>query len=235
MHAARLADVPVLLRGEAGPIKAWIDKLQSPRLALALVIISVGTGLFGAAMGIWRAPLQAVFTAIKFPLIIFLTTLGTALLNGMLAPLLGLNLRFSQSLAAVLMSFTIFALVLGSFSPLMFFMIWNTPAFEPGVSAIPYYFVQLAQVAIIAFAGVAAHVRLWQLLQRLSGSKAVAKKILFAWLAVNLFLGSQLCWILRPLIGSPGLPTQFLRPDAFQGNFYETVFRATVALFSKNQ
>src|SRR5688500_10446402 len=170
--SSSLADVPVLLRGEAEPIKGWIEELQTPRAALAVFIITLGTGLFGAAMGLWRAPLQAVFTAIKFPLIIFLTTLGTALLNGMLAPLLGLNLRFSQSIAAVLMSFTIFALVLGSFSPLMFFMIWNTPAFEPGASAIPYYIVQLAQVVIIAFAGVAAHVRLWQLLQRLSGSKA---------------------------------------------------------------
>lgn len=218
------ADVPVLLRGEAAPIRQWLDKLSSPRLATAVGVIIVGTGLFGAAMGLWRAPLQALFTAIKFPLIIFLTTLGTALLNGMLAPLLGLNLRFSQSLAAVLMSFTIFALIVGSFSPLMLFLVWNTPPYEPGASVVPYRCVQLAQVIIIAFAGIAANIRLLQLLQNLSGSKAVARKILWAWLAANLFLGSQLCWILRPLIGSPGLPTQFLRPDAFKGNFYETVF-----------
>src|SRR5687767_7151144 len=109
-----LAEVPVLLRGEAAPIKRWIDELSNARLGMALLIIVAGTGLFGAAMGIWRAPLQALYTAIKFPLIIFLTTLGTALLNGMLAPLLGLNLRLSQSLAAVLMSFTIFALIVGS-------------------------------------------------------------------------------------------------------------------------
>jgi hypothetical protein len=168
-------------------------------------------------------------------MIIFLTTLGTALLNGMLAPLLGLNLRLSQSLAAVLMSFTIFALIVGSFSPVMLFLIWNTPPYQPGTSTVPYNFVQLAQVAIIAFAGIAANIRLLQLLGALSGSKAVARKILFAWLAANLFLGSQLCWILRPLIGSPGLPTQFLRPDAFNGNFYETVFGAARAVFSSGQ
>lgn len=233
--SSSLADVPVLLRGEAEPIKGWIEELQTPRAALAVFIITLGTGLFGAAMGLWRAPLQALYTAIKFPLIIFLTTLGTALLNGMLAPLLGLNLRFFQSLAAVVMSFTIFALVLGSFSPLMLFLLWNTPPYESGASTIPYVCIQLAQVGIVAFAGIVAHVRLLQLLERLSGNKAVAKRILFAWLGTNLFLGSQLCWILRPLIGSPGLPTQFLRPDAFQGNFYETVFRAFGAIFSSNQ
>jgi len=229
---ATLAELPVLLRGEPQPITTWIRELGSARTAVALLVIVMGTGVFGAAMGLWRAPLQALYTAIKFPLIIFLTTLGTALLNGMLAPLLGLNLRFAQSLAAVLMSFTIFGLILGSFSPLMLFLIWNMPPFEPGGSIVPYRLVQLAQVAIIAFAGVAAHIRLLQLLTNLAGSKAVARKILFAWLAANLFLGSQLCWILRPLIGSPGLPTQFLRADAFKGNFYETVFYAVGTVLS---
>lgn len=186
-------------------------------------------------MGVWRAPRQALFTALKFPLIIFLTTLGTALLNGMLAPLLGLNLRFAQSFAAVLMSFTIFALIVGSFSPLMLFLVWNTAPYQAGASTVPYRFMQLAQVSIIAFAGIAAHIRLLQLLANLGGGKAVARKILFAWLAANLFLGSQLCWVLRPLIGSPGLPTQFLRPDAFKGNFYETVFDAIAIVFSTKQ
>ena len=78
----------MLLRGEPERIKHWIEKFTGARLGMALLIIVAGTGAFGAAMGFWRAPLQAVFTAIKFPLIIFLTTLGTALLNGMLAPLL---------------------------------------------------------------------------------------------------------------------------------------------------
>src|SRR5689334_4674151 len=94
--SATLGDLPVLLRGEPEPIKRWIDQFATPRTGLALLMIAVGTGMFGAAMGLWRAPRQAVFTAIKFPLIILLTTLGTALLNGMLAPLLGLNLRFTQ-------------------------------------------------------------------------------------------------------------------------------------------
>src|SRR5206468_3138623 len=155
------------------------------------------------------------------PLLILLTTLGTALLNGMLAPLLGLNIRFSQSLLAVLLSFTIFAMIVGSFSPLMFFLIWNTPPMQSAQTATAYRSVLLVQVAIIAFAGIAANVRLLQLLEHLSGKRSVAFKILFAWLAANLFLGSQLCWIMRPFIGSPGLPVQFLRPDAFLGSFYD--------------
>src|SRR5207247_11125876 len=137
---------------------------------------------------------------------------------------------FRQALMLVLMSFTISAAILGSFAPIVFFIVWNTPSLAGQVEVLwaTYNFVQLTQVVIIAFAGVAANVRLFRLLQSLSGSSRVARKILFAWLVGNLFLGSQLCWILRPFIGSPVLPVEFLRPTAFQGNFYETVFRARV-------
>ncbi len=226
-------EVPLLLRGEAGPITRWIEQNSAARLCLSVLVIFIGAGMFGTVMGCWRAPVQAIYTGIKFPLVILLTTLGTALLNGMLAPLLGLNIRLSQALQAVLMSFTIFALIVGSFSPLILFLIWNAPPLGADTTRDAYRFIQLAQVGVIAFAGLAANLRLFQLLQRLSGSRAVAKKILVAWLSANLFLGSQLCWILRPFIGSPNLPLQFLRPDAFRGNFYETVWFAASALFAE--
>jgi hypothetical protein len=220
--------VPTLLRGEPEPITRWTEQWERGRVLLYVAVIFVGAGLYGAAMGWWRSPLQSFYTAVKFPLIILLTTCGNALLNGMLAPLLGLDLRFRQSLLAILMSFTIAAAILGSFSPLMFFMVWNTPPMSADVekNSIAYTVIQLTQVAVIAFAGVAANLRLGQLLRRLGGSARVARRVLFAWLAGNLFLGSQLCWILRPFIGSPHLPVEFLRPNAFQGNFYEIVFRA---------
>ena len=85
-------------------------------------------------------------------------------------------------------------------------------------------------VAVIAFAGVAANARLFQLLQRLGGRAATAWRLLFAWLAINLMLGSQLSWNLRPFIGSPGLPVQFLRPDPFDGNFFLTMWRILLRL-----
>lgn len=194
-------------------------------MALYVLVIVVGTGFYGAAMGYWRAPEQALFTAIKFPLIILLTTLGTGLLNGMLAPLLGLSINFRQSLQAVLMSFMISGAILGSFSPVVFFVIWNSPSMSAYASR-PYSTIMLLHVALITFAGVAANLRLGQLLQRLSGSVAISRRVLFAWLAVNFLLGSQLSWILRPFIGSPNLPVEFLRKNAFDGNFYEAVFNA---------
>ena len=227
-NAAGLRQIPVLLRGEPDAINEWIQRWDVRRVLISVAVILLGAALFGAAVGCWRSPLQALYAALKFPLIILLTTVGNALLNAMLAPLLGLNLGFRQSLLAILMSFTIAAAILGAFSPVIFFMVWNTPLLtqEAAASASSHSFILLLEVILIAFAGVAANLRLLQLLRRLSGRAGIAHKILLAWLSGNLLLGSQLSWVLRPFIGSPWLPVEFLRDNAFQGNFYETVFRS---------
>ena len=225
--------IPALLRGEPDALKEWVEQTQPRGLGFCVGVIFIGAGLFGFAMGWWRSPLQAGYTALKFPLIIMLTTVGNGLLNAMLAPLLGLNIPFRQSLLALLISFTIAAVILCGFSPLIFFLIWNAPPLSAGAeqSWDAYSFIQLALVIVIAFAGIAANLRLIQLLNRLSGSVTISRRVLFAWLAGNLLLGSQLTWILRPFIGSPALPVEFLRDTAFQGNFFETLFLAATRLF----
>ena len=225
--SASLCEVPVLLRGEAKPIRGWMEQWSAPRMGLCLAVVIVGTGAFGAALGSWRAPEQALYTAIKLPLILLLTALGNGLLNAMLAPLLGLNISARQSLLAVLLSFTIVAAILGAFSPLLYFTVWNTPPLSAGAGSAysTHSLILVIETLMIAFAGVAANVRLVQLLRELSGSRAVARKVLVAWLAGNLFLGSQLAWILRPFVGSPDLPLQFLRPNAFDGTFYEALWQ----------
>ena len=229
-----LIEISVLLRGEPERIAAWAGQWSARRLALPVIVIIVGAGLYGAAMGWWRDPQQAFYVAIKFPLIILLTTVGNALLNAMLAPLLGLNIPFRQSFSAILMSFVIAAAILGAFSPLLAFLVWNAPPMSPeAVSGATYSFIKLTNVAAIAFAGAVGNARLFQLLTRLGGRRAVAFRVLFAWLAGNLFLGSQLSWILRPFIGSPSLPVEFFRTTALRGNFYENVFHSFLQILQQ--
>lgn len=222
-----------LLRGDANTLAGWSANFDSRRLVTHITVIVLGAGLYGAAMGWWRDPWQALFVAIKFPLILLLTALGNALLNAMLAPLLGLNINFRQSLLAILMSFAVIAAILGAFAPMAGFLVWNAPPMTPDVkSSATYGFIKLVHVIVIAFAGIAGNARLFQLLTRLAGRERIAQRVLFAWLAVNLFLGSQLTWIARPFIGAPQLPVVFLRDTAFQGNFYENVFSTVQRLFS---
>ena len=226
------AEIATLLRGESEAISGWSEQWNPPRLLLHLTVIVLGAGCYGAAMGWWRDPQQALFVAINCPLIILLTMLGNALINAMLAPLLGLNIPFRQSFSAILMSHTIAAAILGAFSPLMAFLTWNAPLMTTQAISLPAYnLIKLAHVAVITFAGTMGNVRLLQLLVRLGGSRDVAFRVLFAWLAGNLFLGSQLSWILRPFIGSPTLPVQFFRDGALHGNFYENVLSSILHVF----
>ena len=226
--------IPTLLRGEAEPILASMPRPGAARSLPHGGVIVAGTAAFGAGVGVWRDPMQAVYTAIKFPLIVMLTALGNGLLNGMLAPLLGVNITFRQSLLAIFMSFTIAAAVLGACSPLMYFVIWNAPPFAAPTDAttvMTHHFVFVTLAAAMAGAGIAGNVRLLQLLRHMSGSDASARRTLFAWLAGNLLLGSQLAWILRPFVGAPFLPVEFLRKTAFEGNFFEALLNHARHLF----
>lgn len=222
-----------LLRGEVGALTARTAHWCLAHFSRDVTLIVIGAGAFGAALGCWRDPWQALYAGLKLPCIMLLTATANALLNGMLAPLLGLRIAFRQSFLAILASFALAAAILGAFSPLAAFVIWNAPPLTAGANnSTTHAGILLLLVAVIAFAGIAANVRLLQLLRALAGGRGGAWRVLFAWLAANLFFGSQLSWILRPFIGSPHLPVEFLREEALKGNFYESVFHSAVRLFN---
>ena len=219
----------ILLRGE-------VDArcLEKPHVRWFIgygVAIVLGSSVYGATIGLWRSPLQSIFTAIKFPLLIFLTCIGNGAVNGMLAQVLGSGLSFRQTAFAILMSFAVASLILGGFSPITLFILYNAPPLGSERAIVGHSVMLLIHVFVIAFAGVIAHRRLLGLLQKVSGHDRTARAVLFSWLAGNLFLGAQLAWNLRPFIGSPKLAVQFLRDDPLRGNFYEAVWRAFRHLF----
>lgn len=225
-----LDDLKALLRGDTDQIASRLKAPGIPAFARYCAVILVGSALYGSTVGVWRAPLQSLYTAIKFPLLIFLTCAGNAVLNGMLAQLLGSGLSFKQTSLAILMSFAIAAMILAGFSPISIFVWFNAPPLGSTNEILGHSTMLLSHVAAIAFAGVMANQRLFGLLCKVS-SNATARAVLFSWLAGNLFLGAQLAWNLRPFIGAPLLPVQFLRDDPLRGNFYEAVWRAVQILF----
>ena len=210
-------------RGLEKPNLSWF-------IAYGLAIV-VGSSAYGATIGLWRAPLQSVFTAIKFPLLIFLTCIGNGAVNGMLAQVLGSGLSFRQTAFAILMSFALASLILGGFSPITLFVLYNAPPLGSEHAVVGHSVMLLIHVFVIACAGIVANRRLFGLLQNVRGHDHTARAVLFSWLAGNLFLGAQLAWTLRPFIGSPTLAIQFLRDDPLHGNFYEAVWRALRHLF----
>jgi hypothetical protein len=227
-----LQELLALCRGET-VISAELLRHSERRWWLICgVTIVVGCALFGFVIGWWRAPLQGLYTALKMPLLIFLTCGANALLNGLLAQVLGAGLTFRQSSLALLMSFTIAALVLAALSPVVVLLIGNAPPLSSQGNVAGHSTVLLSTVLFIAYAGAIAVRRLFGLLLAVCSTPAVARQLFWSWLAGNLFLGAQLSWVLRPFIGSPGLPVQFLRDDPMRGNFYESVGRALLHLLS---
>lgn len=57
-----------------------------------------------------------------------------------------------------------------------------------------------------------------------------AKRVIQTWTCVFALVGAQMSWVLRPFIGNPELPFQFLRPR--ESNFFEAVLRTLSNLFS---
>jgi hypothetical protein len=216
----------VNLRPLIQPAADWLDDCRPKRAVDVALTACAGLMLYGFTVGFWRSPLMGVYVALKFPLLIFLTLSCNALLNGLLGTLLGTRLGFRQSWFALLSSFALAALILGSLAPVTFLLAWNTPPPDsPGaVSSHAAYL--LTHTLLIAFAGISANVHLHRLLGHHAPTPLAAKATLFAWLAGNGFLGAQFSWILRPFFGSPSLEVAFLRPHPLRGNFYESVWRS---------
>lgn len=208
------------------PAPDWLDSASPRRVAQVALIAGLGFALYGFTIGFWRAPLMGAYVAIKFPLLIVLTLASNGLLNGLLGLLLGSGLGFRQSLLALLSSFALAALILASLAPVTFFLAWNAPApSEPGAAHAHAAYL-LTHTLLIGFAGIAANLHLHRQLLAKAPTRIAATSTLLAWLTGNAFLGAQFSWILRPFFGTPRLEVQFLRPNPFEGNFYETVWNA---------
>jgi hypothetical protein len=235
MSVSRPVRLEALLRGETGELQRWLSQPDLLRIVWAVTLIVAGAGLFGAVVGGWRSELQAAYSALKLPLILLITAAGNTALNGLLAPLLGIDLKLRQSFLAVLMSFVLAAVILASLAPVLAFLVWNLPnaTSPPESQRHAFALLQVAAVGAVAIAGVAANLRLYQGLRELAGSVAPARRLLIAWLATNLLLGAQLSWIARPFFGQPDLEVVFLRDDAFRSNFFEALaynFRQLLSL-----
>lgn len=214
-----------LLRGDTDRIGALVSSKSFAWTFQCSLVIAIGSGAYGLTVGLWRSPTQSLFTGIKIPLLIFLTGAGNAVLNGMLAQLLGSGLSFRQTSVAILSSFAAASSLLAALSPIALFLLLNTPPLAAVNAMTGHSVMLLTHVFFIAYAGIAANRLLLRLLQKVS-APASARRVLSGWLAGNFLLGSQLAWVLRPFIGSPGLAVEFLRPDPLRGNFYEAVGRA---------
>ena len=62
-----LRSAPELLRARAEVVDQWLAEARAKTAMYCFLFIVVGAGAYGAAMGSWRSPTQAIYTGLKLP------------------------------------------------------------------------------------------------------------------------------------------------------------------------
>lgn len=219
-----------LCREESGLAQRWIAGKTRGDGLRALGVLCVFAAIYGASIGAWRAPQLALFVAIKLPLLL----VGTALVDGLLLALVarrfGFELSLPASLRAVLSGFALASLVLAGFAPVVLLFDLSLPAPGSQAASFAHAALGLLHVAALGFAGSVAVLRQRRWLQAWCVDPRAAARVVGVWLLINLLVGAQLSWVLRPWFGTPGMEVQFLRDDPFRGTFYESLFLMFVQL-----
>jgi hypothetical protein len=201
---------------------------------LAIGTILVGAGAYGVAFGIWRAPEQALYSAIKLPALLLSVALCTVGLGGMLAMLLRSRLSLGQTAVCMLLSFAVTSAVLGALAPVSIAFDLLVPPADPArlAASLPVgRALLLLHTTVLAGAGVTGVLRLRLLLARLGLDHSVARRLLVSWISAQFLVGSQLCWLFRPFFGEPDVRVRFFAEHALRGSFFDAVARLMGSTF----
>jgi hypothetical protein len=202
----------------------WVTRqLDSRRAILRLVAYLVVFGLlYGAAMGTFRAlaaqshwALQMLYSAVKVPLLLMATFVISLPSFYVINSLFGLRRDFAWAVRSLVAAQAGLAIVLASLAPLT--LAWYA-------SSAVYQYALLFNGAMFAVASFAAQRLVRGYYRPLIAADRRHGQLLWCWLAVYTAVAIQMAWLLRPFIGSPGRPVQFLRDNPWD-NAYEYVAR----------
>jgi hypothetical protein len=194
------------------------------KIAALLVCSFVCFSFYGAIIGAFSSPQQALASAIKLPALYLLTLVVCLPALYIFNVLFGSTKSLGQHFAYILSTAAVIALLLCGFAPVtLFFLITINPLKD-------YSFFLLLNVAIFTLTGVFGVSFLYQAMRpdevETDHNVKLRAKILRLWLILYGFVGSQLGWTLRPFFGSPDESFAIFRPR--EGNFLIGVWNAFV-------
>jgi hypothetical protein len=171
---------------------------------------------YGAVMGSFGGRgLQAVYSAVKVPLLLA-ATVGLSLPSFfILNTLRGLRADFPSAVRAVVASQAGVTVVLVSLAPVTAFWYTSTTGYQAAI---------LFNGLMFGVASVAAQAPLHRAYRPLVARDPRHRALVRVWLVLYAFVGVQMGWVLRPFIGDPAGPVQFFRPGAWD-NAYVIVAR----------
>jgi hypothetical protein len=190
--------------------------------ALSLGLVSLFSFMiYGFMVGLAKSPLQALSSSVKVP-VLFLSTMLFCLpaLYFFSLALLGTPLRMMQVLTVVLSGISVTAFLLLGLAPITLFFVLTSTNYE---------FFQLLAVVFVGISACIGVYFLWRGMTlveptRTDSLKSLGKRILFLWVLVYGFVGTQMTWRLSPFVGRPEDPFYWIRPS--RDNFYVDVVKA---------
>ncbi|HRK34455.1 MAG TPA: actin-binding WH2 domain-containing protein [Candidatus Hydrogenedentes bacterium] len=205
---------------------------QSWKIVRILFVISLFmAAIYGAIMGATnllqgsempygaKAGLIAI-TALKVPVLFLLTLIIVVFPIYVSNAFVGTRLSFGQISGFLMTACTVTTVTLASMATVsLFFALTSTS----------YHFIKLLHVMMFAYAGATGLTYLQNALRTTARrlGRPAPGGVFVIWLALYMFVGTQLAWVLRPFVGSPGEPFQVFRPRS--GNFYESVLQSVGA------
>lgn len=219
-----LSYVDGILRHREGNFASIFENRDTLRqIGLLLGIIVVLSGVHGLTMGLNSGFLQMLVSALKVPLLYLMTLLVCFPMLYVVNVIMGSRLGFLQTLALILLSMALNAILLAACSPVVVFFT---------ITGSSYHFLKLLHVLIFAFSGMWGMFGLWRGLYAMCESSDLyprqAVRILQIWIVIFGFVGTQMAWSLRPFIGSPEMGFQIFREQ--ESNFYQGVWSSVVRL-----
>ena len=211
---------------------------------------TIALACYGLVLGFSNGALQALASAIKLPVLFFLTLVICLPTLYLFNLLFGARLSVRQALAIVLAAFTVTACLTLAFAPISLFFLISAPS---------YGFFKLLNVAIMTLTGAIGLKFLIggmrsmntlalrdQIAERATMAaeqteetepaemaplvyQPVSMGLLNVWVVLYGFVGTQLAWTLRPFFGDPNAPFQIFRP--IESNFYVNIVQTLMHLF----
>jgi hypothetical protein len=173
--------------------------------------------LYGAVLGSTHSLWQTLSSAVKLPILFLATLVVCSPTLYFFNVLFGSNQSLTQNFALILTAITVTSVLLLSFAPIMVFFLLTTSG---------YQFFKLLNVAIFAVCGFVGVLFLSQGMRIVSaagkeGAQA-RRTVMWMWVIIYAFVGSQMAWTLRPFIGAPSMEFELFRQ--LGGNFYANIF-----------
>jgi hypothetical protein len=173
----------------------------------------------------WHGPRLALYCAVKFPLVLLLTTAATILFSWVAATLLGMPLTLAQVVVLNLLALGTAATVLASLVPIAWLFTFSAP--PPGVGErTAHNLLYLMHTGFVGGCGLAGMRSLWISLEQTRRPRQVIVAVFAFWITTYAIVGGEVAWAMRPFVGSVSKdhPVVFLRPDALNGNVYEFIW-----------